>query len=140
MTGTSLRYVIAFVLIVHGIGHIQGVLAALGVSSTESWHGRSWLLSGLLGEGVIRIIGLLIWLVGFAGFVAAALSLLDWLVPHGWWRTLAILFAVISLLSVIVYWNSLAAIFNKVGAIGVNLAVLIGLLALSWPSESEIGF
>lgn len=140
MTGTSLRYFIAFVLIVHGIGHIEGVLAALGIFSTESWHGRSWLISEWLGDGATRIICLLIWFIGFAGFVTAGLSLLDWLVPHGWWRTLAILFAVISLLSIIVYWNSLAAIFNKVGVIGVDLAVLIGLLALNRPSESKIGF
>ena len=77
----------------------------------------------------------------FVGFIAAALGLFGWLVPHELWRTLAVVSAVISLVGLALFWNSLAALFpNKIGAIAVDIAVLEGLLALNWPTETGIGF
>jgi protein-S-isoprenylcysteine O-methyltransferase Ste14 len=75
------------------------------------------------------------------GFVAATLALLGWLVPHDWWRTLAIVFAVVSMVTVVLYWNAFVAFFpNKVGALGVDIAILVCLLWLNWPSEVDIGY
>lgn len=140
MSSTTLRTLIALGLFVHGIGHIQGVMAALGLQATERWHARSWLFTGLLGDTGASILALIIWLATTIAALAAGLGLLGWLVPHAWWRTAAIVSAVVSLVGLVFYWNSLAAIFNKVGAIGVNLAILVGLVLLNWPSEADIGF
>ncbi len=137
MNPTTLRWIIFGVLLVHGIGHIQGVMAGLGISSTETWHGRSWLLTNLLGESVSRTLGLIIYLVSTVGFIAAGLGVMGWLVPNDWWRTLALVSAVISLVGLIFYWHSLVALFNKIGALGVNLAVLIGILLLNWPNKAD---
>ena len=38
MTPAALRTVIAVILFVHGIGHVQGVLSSLGLFNNESWH------------------------------------------------------------------------------------------------------
>jgi p-aminobenzoyl-glutamate transporter AbgT len=112
-------------------------MAGLGISSTETWHGRSWLLTNLLGESVSRTLGLIIYLVSTVGFIAAGLGVMGWLVPNDWWRTLALVSAVISLVGLIFYWHSLVALFNKIGALGVNLAVLIGILLLNWPNKAD---
>ena len=140
MNSTTLRTIIAIVLFVHAIGHGQGVFSALGMFNTESWNARSWLLDDLLGEKVSQTVALIIWLICLVGFLVTAFSFLDILVPHSWWRAAALIFAVPSFLGLVLYWNSFAMIFNKVGALGVNGAILIGLAFLNWPTEADIGF
>jgi hypothetical protein len=140
MTGSTLRILIAVILLAHGVGHWMGAATALGFISTDSWNARSWLFTRLFGDSAARGIGLVLWLAALIGFIAAGFALLNWLVPHPWWRTLAVVSAVISMIGIILYWNSFAAIFNKVGAVAVNIAVLVGLLWLNWPSETDMGF
>jgi hypothetical protein len=74
------------------------------------------------------------------GFLMTAFSFLGIGLPHDVWRTLAIIFAIPSVLSLVAYWNAFAMFFNKVGAIGVNGWILIGLLIMKWPSETVLGF
>jgi hypothetical protein len=106
-------------------------MAGLGISSTDTWHGRSWLLADRMGESASRTLGLIIYLACTAGFLAAALGVMDWLVPKDLWRTLAVVFAIISSAGLLFYWHSLAAVFNKLGAVAVNLATLGCLLVLN---------
>jgi len=140
MTPTTLRTLFAIVLFVHAIGHMQGVLSSLGLFNSDKWHPRSWLFDKLLGEKTSRILALLLWALSVLGFLAAGFAFLGIGIPHGSWRTLAILSAVPSTLGLIFYWNSMAMIFNKLGAIGVNALILIGIVLLNWPSETDLGF
>jgi hypothetical protein len=140
MNSTTLRTLIAIVFFIHGIGHLQGVIAALGLQTTERWHARSWLFTNLLGDSGARTLALVVWLIASVAALAAGLSLLGWLVPHSLWRTAAIISAAFSLFGLVFYWHSLAMVFNKAGAIAVNLAILIGVFVLNWPSEMDIGF
>ena len=65
---------------------------------------------------------------------------MGWLVPQDVWRTLALAGAAISLVAVVLYWNALIMFFpHKVGAIGVDLAVLICILWLQWPAPEILG-
>ena len=141
MSGTTLRIIIALVLFVHGVGHIMGVMPALGLSRLKRWSSHSWLLTPLLGDTVSRIISIILFLAALIGFLGATLGLLGWLVPHDSWRTLAVASAVISLLAIALFWNAFVSFIpNKVGAIAVDLATLACLLVLNWPSEADIGF
>ncbi len=84
---------------------------------------------------------LALYAVNVAGFLLVGLALMDWVVPHDWWRGMAVGFAVLSLVTVVVFWDGLAMLFpNKIGALAVNIAVLIGLVVAGWPSEADIGF
>jgi len=148
MSSTTLRAIIAAVLLFHGIGHLMGVIPALRLfeisESSASWlKGRtshSWLLSNLLGEVATRAVSIVLFLAALIGMVGAALGLLGWIVPSEYWRTLAIVSAVISLITIALYWNAFIFLFpNKVGAIGVNLAVLVCLIWADWPSKTDIG-
>lgn len=140
MSPINLRIIIAVLLFVHAIGHIQGIIASLGVIKSETWHVHSWLFDGLLGERRSRTLALILFIVIVLGFLVTAFSFLGIGLPHNVWRTLAIIFAIPSALSLVAYWNAFAMFFNKVGAIGVNGLILIGLLIMKWPSETVLGF
>ena len=140
MSPKALRTIIAIFLFVHAIGHIQGVIASLGVVKSETWNVRSWLFDGLLGEKGSRILALILFSDCVLGFLATAFSFLGIGLPHDLWRTLAVIFAIPSVLGLIAYWNAFAMFFNKIGAIGVNAWILVGVLMLNWPSEADLGF
>jgi hypothetical protein len=140
LTPEILRTIFSLLLFVHGIGHIQGVLSSLGLFNNDSWHPRSWLFDKLLGEKISRVVAVMLWGLAVLGSLAAAFAFLGIGLPHEIWRTLAVIASIPSSLGLIFYWNSLAMIFNKLGAIAINLWILIGLLLLNWPSESDFGF
>lgn len=149
MSGTVLRAIIALVFAVHGVGHAMGIIPALGIVNAQessqgwlrNWSGHSWLLTNLLGDTVSRILCVVLYGAALIGFLGAALALLGWGIPHDWWRTLATVAALISLVALLLYWNALIFLFpHKVGALGVNIATLICLLALNWPTEANLGF
>ena len=140
MTPNTLRAIIAIFLFVHAIGHIQGFIASLGVIKSDTWHVRSWLFDDLLGEKGSRLLAMILFIIVVVGFLATAFSFLGIGIPHENWRTLAIIFAIPSTLSLIFYWSAFSQLFNKIGAIGVNGWILIGLLMMKWPSEVDLGF
>ena len=141
MSPTTLRIIIGLVLLVHGIGHIMAFLPALNITSTDNWHHRSWLLTPLIGDTASRVISIILFGAALLGFIAAGLGLFSWLVPHELWRSLAVYSAVISLAALALFWNSFVSFFpNKIGAIAVNIAVLVCLLWLNWPTEADIGY
>ena len=72
--------------------------------------------------------------------LATAFAFLGIGIPHQSWRTLGIIFAIPSVLSLVAYWNAFAMFFNKIGAIVVNGWILIGLLIMNWPSETDLGW
>ena len=140
MSPKTLRIIIAIFLFVHAIGHIQGIVASLGLIKLENWNIRSWLFDGILGEKGSRALAIILFGLCTLGFLATAFSFIGIGLPHESWRTLAIIFSIPSVLTLVAYWNAFAMFFNKIGAIGVNAWILIGVLLLKWPSEAEIGF
>jgi hypothetical protein len=140
MSPKTLGIIIAILLFVHAIGHIQGIIVSSGLIKSETWHVRSWLFDSLLGERGSRTLALILFVVIVLGFLATAFSFLGIGLPHNIWRTLAIIFAIPSVLSLMAYWNAFAMFFNKVGAIGVDGWILIGLLIMNWPSETALGY
>jgi hypothetical protein len=149
MSGTVLRTIIAFVFAFHGVGHAMGIIPALGLVSAagsdqgwlKNWSSHSWLLTNLVGDTVSRVLCTVLYEAALVGFVLAALALLGWAIPHDWWRTLAIVSAVVSLVALLLFWNALIFLFpHKVGALAVNIATLVCLLVLNWPTEADLGF
>lgn len=140
MSPKTLRIIIAIFLFIHAIGHVQGIVASLGVIKLENWNIRSWLFDGILGEKGSRVLAIILFSLCTLGFLATAFSFIGIGLSHEYWRTLAIIFSVPSVLTLIAYWNAFAMFFNKIGAIGINAWILIGVLLLKWPSEAEIGF
>jgi len=127
MSTQTIRILIAGALFVHSLGHTLGF-----------WRpASSWLLPGA-SSPTLRIISSIFWMLAIVGFLASSLSFLGIVLPGEWWRALAIIFAIISLAGLILFIGNWP-LFNTVGAIGFNVAVLVALLWLAWPPVTMFG-
>jgi len=127
MSTQIIQILVAGALFVHGVGHTLGF-----------WMpARSWLLSGL-SEPVLRNISSVFWILSAVGFVASCLGFLGVLVPSDLWRPLSVGTAVISLLGLFLFLNTWPA-FNTIGAVGMNIVVLVTQLWLHWPPADMFG-
>ncbi len=121
MSAQTIRILIAGVLLVHGIGHTLGF-----------WKpARSLPFLDVPGPS-LRLAAGIIWVLVAAGFIASSMSFYGVILPANWWRTLAVVFAVISLAGLILFGRSWP-IFNFIGASALNIAVLVALLYVRWP-------
>jgi hypothetical protein len=127
--------VIALVLAAHGIGHVMEIAQALHVATVNpSWDGRSWLLSDAAGTTLTDAVGVALWSTAMVGFVVLAGVVLGWL-PEGWWAPLAVLASVASLAGIVLFPTAFPT-FSTLGALAVDVAVLVAVLWYHWvPSD-----
>lgn len=126
------RYIIAIVLLAHGIGHIMPFMAAWTPQiSKAGFSDASWIFPGDVGVGspIGQAFGLL-GLVALIGFVAGALGLVT---HQAWWPVVTIAAAVISIVT-IVPWVSAWPVGSMAGALLVDAVTLIVLLP-SWGEQ-----
>ena len=128
MNTKTLRTIVFFALLVHGIGHIQGVVGALGVKFKESSSSVSWLLKDL-GIKTNTALCLILYLAAAVLGILTALSLKGIIFPQGSWPLLALLTAILSTLCLVLFPRALAMFFNYAGAVGVNLIIYYLLIA-----------
>lgn len=134
MSTKTIKLIALLVLLVHGIGHIQGVVSGFGIKFNESTSNQSWLLKGV-NDKTNRILCVVLYLAAAALGLLAALSFKDLLVPVTLWQTLALVTAILSTLSLVLFPKALAMFFNKAGAIAVNLIIYYSILFNgNWPS------
>lgn len=90
----------------------------------------SWLLS-YAGESTLRGLSSILLVLVAVGFFATGVAVF---VQQGWWRTLAVVSSIVSLLVLGLLWNR-----GLVVGIAVDVAILIALLWAHWPSASQVG-
>jgi hypothetical protein len=136
MSTKTVKLIVFLTLLVHGIGHIQGVVKSLGVKINDSGAPVSWLLKGL-GANVNRTICLFLYLATALFGIMAALSFKEILFPADGWQSLALVTGVLSTLCLVLFPNALAMFFNKAGAIAVNLIIYYSILFNgNWPAAA----
>jgi hypothetical protein len=125
------RFVIAAVLFAHGIGHVMGPLQLFRVAVINpAWAGDSWLLTGVTGQTVSQAIGIVLWMTALVGFVAAAAVVMGWL-PATWWAPLSLVASAASLVAIALFPTAFPT-FSTVGAVVVDVAVLVAVLWFRW--------
>ena len=136
MSDQTLRIVVAVAIALHGLGH-GGALGALAWiaarpdSNTGAWTAaRAWLLPSLPSR-TATVIASTFWTVALVGFLAAVLSFLGVLLPGDAWQPLAIASAIVSTVGIVLFFGNWP-LFNTVAALGVNVAVLVALVAKVW--------
>lgn len=135
---SSWRLWIGIVIILHGIGHILGVFALTSLGG-DNWNGRSWLLTDAMGETPTRVLSVILWVGCCVAFIVAGLALLEVGFPEDWWKPVAVTAAFVSLATLALFWNAFPALFpNKIGAIAVNLVLIVGVLMADWPTEEML--
>jgi hypothetical protein len=127
MSTNLVRILIAGALFVHGVGHTLGLFMPA----------RSWLMPNA-GESTLRTLSRILWVLTAVGFLLSCLGFLSVIVPSDWWRPLAVVFAIVSLLGLGLFWGTWPA-FNTVGALGMNVAILVTQLWLRWPPVELFG-
>jgi hypothetical protein len=126
-----IKILVAVVLFAHGIGHVLGPLQVFKVTAASpSWNGDSWLLTGATGQTVSNVIGLVLWIGAMVGFVAASAVVMGWL-PASWWVPLAVVSSVLSLVAIVLFPTAFP-MTSTVGAVVVDVAVLVAVLGLKW--------
>ena len=134
MTTKTVKLIAFIVLLVHGIGHLQGVVASAGVKINNSNNRISWLLKDL-GESVNSKICFILFLLTAVCGILAALSFKGILISGSVWQSLAIITAIFSTLCLILFPNGFAMFFNKIGAIAVNLVIYYSIVfSQNWPA------
>jgi hypothetical protein len=73
MSPKTVKLLAFLALLVHGIGHLQGVVSSTGVKFRSSSSNRSWLLRGL-GDQWNKLICLVLYLAAGVLGILAALS------------------------------------------------------------------
>src|SRR5262245_31958662 len=126
-----LRYLIALVLVSHGIGHSIGILQTLRLATINpTWNGDSWLLSGVAGNALANAVWIVLWTASLVGFVLAGGVVLGWL-PADWWRPLAVGSSLCSLVGILLFPLAFPTT-STIGALVVDLAVLGAVLWADW--------
>ncbi len=126
-------------IILHGLAHLWYVALSLqwvAFRPEMGWSGDSWLLTGRLGDGVVRTIASLLYALACLGFVAAGAGLLMGL---PWVRPAMIGSAALSLLAIAMFWDGSPSRMVEKGLVGFAISglVLTAFLALNWaPSLS----
>jgi len=127
-------------LVLHGL--IHGILAVMpnpnaaepvAVTFFSEWA-SSW-LRGMFSDRALQTLAIILAVIAGVGFIAAGLAMFDVLLPHDWWRTLAIASSVVSLILCVLFWNAYL-IVGPVVAIGI--IVVVGLI--HWPTEVMLGY
>jgi hypothetical protein len=137
-----LRLVIGGVLLIHGLGH-GGALGALiwirlrPETETGGWTAaRTWLASSLTADTAM-LIARAFWIASLVGFVVAALSFCDVLVPGEVWKPLGVSSALVSMVGIVLFFGTWP-MFNTLAALAVNIAVLVA-VSVNWPPQSVFG-
>ena len=130
-----LRYLIALILLAHGIGHTIGIMQTLRLTTVNpGWNGDSWLLTGVAGSTVTNALGIALWTAAMLGFVLAAGVVVGWL-PEDWWRPLAVGASLCSLAGILLFPAAFPT-FSTIGALVVDVVVLAAVLWSQWaPSD-----
>ena len=134
MKTKTIKLIAFLALLIHGIGHLQGVVAGMGIKISNAVPGESWLLKNLNSD-LIRKFSLVLFLITPITGILSALSFKE-LALAGHWQILALITAFLSSFCLIVFPGSFAMFFNKIGAIAVNLAIFYSILfGQQWPAS-----
>jgi hypothetical protein len=143
MSDQTIKLIAAGALLLHGLGH-GGALGALAWirfsrgSNSGAWHAaRSWLVPTLPGDTATAVASAF-WIVSLVGFVITAMSFWGVLLPGDVWRPLGVASALVSGAGIVLFFGTWP-MFNTLAALGMNVAVLVAVVWLGWPSEAMLG-
>ena len=89
-----------------------------------AWTGESWILTGFLGDSMARMIATVGYTGSLVGFIMSGVLLYF---GKPWWRTTALASAIMSTVTVLVFWDGKLSMLKEKGLIGVfiNLVMLL---------------
>jgi len=127
MTTKTVKLIVFIFLLVHGIGHFQGVASGFGLKINKKKPARSWLLKNQSNKTNQIVCLLLFFITGIFGILTSS-AYYDLILSGDIWETFGLITACLSSVCLIIFPNAFARFFNKAGAIIVNLYLYITIL------------
>jgi len=129
---------IGILLIIHGL--ISGMFLFYVKTPDKNdyfgWSRKSWFLDRFLGSNIIKIVGLILWIIIIIGFVLSGILILSKLEI---WRIIAIIASFVSLFAYLLFWTELnPKPINFIIGPGVALGNIIALLIVNWPLDTVL--
>jgi hypothetical protein len=126
-------WVLSIFLVAHGWAHIWYVILSRQLISYEkwmAWTGESWLLSGLLGDSVTRLIASMGYTCSLIGFIVSGVMLY---MGRPVWRKTMLASSILSTIMILLFWDGRLSMLKEKGIIGIliNLALIIFTTRLS---------
>lgn len=126
------QYGIALFLALHGLVHVWYVVLSqdwVEVEEAMAWDGKSWLLSGVLPDGLVLGGASVVYAAVAAGFVAGAVG---YVLDTDWSTSVLVGSAVLSTVGLVVMWDGRFDLLVEKGIPGlfVNAFVVLWLLVL----------
>jgi hypothetical protein len=127
------RYLLAFLVSVHGLIYIVTPLSSLSTTVYAGWKGSSVLLGSVIAGDALKSFTTALWLIAGVGIVLAGVSFILVSRFPSLWRPLTIFATAVGILSFVVFWDGQTAEFVNQGGIGLVLSamILVGALGFS---------
>lgn len=133
-----LHILFGILLIIHGLVFFM-FLIYVKLPEEEGylgWSRKSWLLDRFLGEKIVKIVGIVLWLLVMVGFVVSGIIILSKIES---WRIIDIIASFISLIAFALFWKELKP-KPKYFILGPIIAIIniVTLLINRWPTDTII--
>jgi len=130
------RIIFGVFIVLHGLVHLLYFGQSRRLFELQPgmvWPDGSWAFSKLLGDEATRLLASISYVLTAIGFVAGGTGIL---VRQAWWRPVVVASAAFSAGIIILFWDGELQKLDDKGLIGllINLAILVALLILRWPS------
>lgn len=127
-----MRPIAGIFIIAHGLVHAWYLTLSQGwveFQADMGWSGRSWLLSGLFGEGVTRPLSSALYLSAGVGLIVGGVGLIA---QTGWAGMLLMISAVFSAGVILLFWDGRLNMIVQKGLLGllINQGILVVLFAV----------
>lgn len=118
-----LRWGLAIVLVIHGLGHVMFAMAAW-TNIDVGFTANPWILPGnVMADSLLGKASAIIWLLAMLGFLAAALGLVT---QAGWWPGVAVGAAALSLIVLLLWWQTVTP-DSRLWAALVDVVIVVAL-------------
>jgi hypothetical protein len=130
------RIILGVFIVLHGLVHLLYFGQSARYFELQPgmvWPDGSWAFSRLLGDEATRILASISCVLAAIGFVAGGIGIL---VRQAWWRPVVVGSAAFSAVIIVLFWDGVVQNLDDKGLIGflINIAILVALLILRWPS------
>lgn len=132
-----LELLIGLFIVLHGLVHLFYFGQSRRLFELQTgmvWPDGSWAFSKRLGNETTRMLASTSCILAAIGFVAGSIGLLT---GQTWGSPVVVGSAVLSTIIFILFWDGNWQKWNDKGGVGIliNLAILVALLKLRWPSR-----
>ena len=122
-------------VILHGLVHLWPFVLSQGLVEYQpemGWTGESWLLTGMVGDGVTRMAASVLYALAMVLFVASGVGLFA---RGDWWRPLLAASAAFSSIVILVFWDGTRGQLVEKGLVGflIDGGIVLLILVANWP-------